>query len=128
MNEELLSDWLIDQQNLGEGGKSAFYTGRTAQAIVDVISQHGGVMTLDDLSSHDSEVITPISTDYKVKSVALDAEWICSLLTCWAGGMTPLCAQGVCLWEPPPNSQGLAALLLLNILEGFPLKGIQITK
>lgn len=40
--------------------------------------------------------------------------------------MTPLCAQGVCLWEPPSNSHGLAAMLLLNILEGFPLKGIQI--
>lgn len=83
-------------------------------------------MTVDDLSSHDSEVITPISTDYKVKSVTLDAEWICILITCRAEGMAPLCAQGVCLWEPPPNSQGLAALLLLNILEGFPLKGIQI--
>uniref|UniRef100_H3C1J4 Gamma-glutamyltransferase 5a n=1 Tax=Tetraodon nigroviridis TaxID=99883 RepID=H3C1J4_TETNG len=83
-------------KNLGEGGKSAFYKGRTAQAIVDVINQHGGVMTLDDLSSHDSEVVTPISTDYK----------------------------GVRLWEPPPNSQGLAALLLLNILESFPLKAL----
>uniref|UniRef100_A0A674NTH2 Gamma-glutamyltransferase YwrD n=1 Tax=Takifugu rubripes TaxID=31033 RepID=A0A674NTH2_TAKRU len=83
-------------KTLGEGGKSAFYKGRVAQAIVDVIRQHGGVMTLDDLSSHDSEVITPISTDYK----------------------------GVRLWEPPPNSQGLAALLLLNILESFPLKAL----
>ncbi|KAM3875891.1 glutathione hydrolase-like YwrD proenzyme [Diretmus argenteus] len=81
-------------KELGERGKPAFYQGRVAQAIIDVIGQHGGVMTLDDLSSHDSEVITPISTDYK----------------------------GVRLWEPPPNSQGLAALLLLNILENFPLK------
>ncbi|KAG7242292.1 hypothetical protein INR49_023967 [Caranx melampygus] len=83
-------------KDLGERGKPAFYQGRVAQAIIDIISQHGGVMTLDDLSSHDSEVITPISTEYK----------------------------GVHLWEPPPNSQGLAALLLLNILENFPLKAM----
>lgn len=81
-------------RELGKGGKQSFYQGRVAQAIVDVIQQNGGVMTLDDLSSHDSEVVTPISTDYK----------------------------GVCVWEPPPNSQGLAALLLLNILENLPLK------
>lgn len=81
-------------KELGEHGKPAFYQGRVAQAIVDIINQNGGVMTLDDLSSHDSEVITPISTEYK----------------------------GVRLWEPPPNSQGLTALLLLNILENFPLK------
>ncbi|XP_031715615.1 uncharacterized protein LOC116390274 [Anarrhichthys ocellatus] len=82
-------------KELGERGKPAFYQGRVAQAIVKIINQNGGVMTLDDLSSHDSEVITPISTEYK----------------------------GVRLWEPPPNSQGLTALLLLNILENFPLKG-----
>lgn len=81
-------------KELGECGKPAFYQGRIAQAIIDIIRHNGGVMTLDDLSSHDSEVITPISTEYK----------------------------GVRLWEPPPNSQGLAALLLLNILENFPLK------
>ncbi|XP_042076619.1 glutathione hydrolase-like YwrD proenzyme [Haplochromis burtoni] len=80
------------RQELGERGKPAFYQGRVAQAIVDVINQNGGVMTLGDLSSHDSEVITPISTEYK----------------------------GVRLWELPPNSQGLAALLMLNILENFP--------
>lgn len=79
-------------KELGERGKPAFYQGRVAQAIVDVINQNGGVMTLDDLSSHDSEVVTPISTEYK----------------------------GVCLWELPPNSQGLAALLTLNIMENFP--------
>lgn len=53
-------------QELGEGGKPAFYEGRVAQAIVDVTSQHGGVMTLNDLCSHESEIIRPISTDYKV--------------------------------------------------------------
>uniref|UniRef100_A0A8C5HWU8 Glutathione hydrolase-like YwrD proenzyme n=2 Tax=Gouania willdenowi TaxID=441366 RepID=A0A8C5HWU8_GOUWI len=83
-------------KELGEQGKAAFYHGRVAKAIVDVIQQNGGVMTLDDLSSHDSEVVTPISTEFK----------------------------GVRLWELPPNCQGLTALLLLNILENFPqLKG-----
>ncbi|XP_029939663.1 glutathione hydrolase-like YwrD proenzyme isoform X1 [Salarias fasciatus] len=77
---------------LGEHGKPAFYQGRVAQAIVDTISLNGGVMTLDDLRCHDSEIVTPISTDYK----------------------------GVQLWELPPNCQGLAALMLLNILEHFP--------
>ncbi|XP_005805284.1 uncharacterized protein LOC102228901 [Xiphophorus maculatus] len=79
-------------KELGEQGKPGFYQGRVAQAIVDVINQNGGVMTLEDLSSHDSEVVSPISTDYK----------------------------GVRLWELPPNGQGLVALLLLNILENFP--------
>ncbi|KAM4574778.1 glutathione hydrolase-like YwrD proenzyme [Fundulus diaphanus] len=79
-------------KELGERGKPAFYQGRVARAIVDVIGQHGGVMTLEDLSSHDSEVVSPISTEYK----------------------------GVRLWELPPNGQGLVALLLLNILENFP--------
>ncbi|CAL8268013.1 unnamed protein product [Arctogadus glacialis] len=83
-------------RELGESGKPGFYQGRVAQAVVDVIHQNGGVMTLDDLSGHDSEVVTPISTDYK----------------------------GVCLWEPPPNSQGLAALLMLNILENLPLRDL----
>lgn len=61
------------QQELGERGKPAFYQGRVGQAIVDVIGRHGGVMTLDDLSSHDSEVIVPASTEYKVRSAAIDA-------------------------------------------------------
>ena len=71
----------MHQQELGERGKPAFYQGRVARAIVDVISQHGGVMTLDDLSSHDSEVNTPISTEYKVRSAIIDTYDICTLIT-----------------------------------------------
>ncbi|KAM6962853.1 glutathione hydrolase-like YwrD proenzyme [Aplochiton taeniatus] len=81
-------------QDLGERGKTAFYKGRVAEAIVKVITEHGGVMTLEDLGSHDSEVVEPIHTDYK----------------------------GVRLWEAPPNGQGMAALLTLNILDNFPLQ------
>ncbi|KAJ0032786.1 hypothetical protein NQD34_002867 [Periophthalmus magnuspinnatus] len=81
-------------RELGERGKPAFYQGRVAKAIVDVLRENGGVMTEEDLKKHNSEVVRPISIEYK----------------------------GVTLWEPPPNGQGLAALLLLNILDNFPLK------
>lgn len=65
------------RQELGERGKPAFYQGRVAQAIVEIINRNGGVMTLDDLSSHDSEVITPISTEYKVRSANIDSHSVC---------------------------------------------------
>uniref|UniRef100_A0A3Q2Z448 Putative gamma-glutamyltransferase YwrD n=1 Tax=Hippocampus comes TaxID=109280 RepID=A0A3Q2Z448_HIPCM len=49
-------------KELGEHGKAAFYQGRVAQAIIDIIVQHGGVMTLDDLTiSHTSTSVTNIS-------------------------------------------------------------------
>ena len=44
---------------LASGGKSAFYTGRIAEAIVATLSAHGGVMTTADLASHESERVTP---------------------------------------------------------------------
>ncbi|KAM4548543.1 glutathione hydrolase-like YwrD proenzyme isoform 2-T2 [Odontesthes bonariensis] len=105
-------------KELAEHGKPGFYKGRVAQAIVDIINQNGGVMTLDDLSRHDSEVVTPISTEYKVSKQP--PYHICVSIMQSAEGMTLLYVQGVRLWELPPNSQGLAALLLLNILENFP--------
>ncbi|CDQ88563.1 unnamed protein product [Oncorhynchus mykiss] len=82
-------------QELGQHGKVGFYEGRVAKLIVDVIIRNGGVMSLDDLRNHDSEEIKPIHTDYR----------------------------GVRLWEVPPNGQGMAALMALNILENFPIKG-----
>ena len=55
-----------------------------AQAIIDVITEHGGVMTLDDLSSHDSEVVNPVSTEYKVRSASIDTYCIRKVVTCSA--------------------------------------------
>ena len=81
---------------VAEGGKDAFYRGPIAEAIVEVLHEMGGVMQLQDLYEHQSEFIEPISTDYR----------------------------GVRVWECPPNGQGLAALLALNILEGFDLSPI----
>ncbi|XP_031431429.1 glutathione hydrolase-like YwrD proenzyme isoform X2 [Clupea harengus] len=83
-------------QEISHQGKDGFYAGRIAEAIVEVIRENGGVMSLEDLRSHTSTEITPIFTDYKT----------------------------VRLWEVPPNGQGMAALIALNILENFPIKGM----
>lgn len=91
-------DWwiylLICHQELGEGGKSAFYQGRIAQAIVDVIKENGGVVTLEDLGSHDSEVMSPVSTAYKVRSATQGADCICCLGTNLAKGTYCVCPGG----------------------------------
>jgi len=80
-------------RQVAEGGKTAYYQGQIAQAVAAVVQQAGGCMTEDDLAAHTSTWEQPISTSYR--------------------GMT--------IWECPPNGQGLATLLGLNVLEGFDL-------
>ncbi len=87
---------------IAEGGPDAFYTGPITEAIATRVQSAGGRMTLEDLASHTSTWDTPISVDYR----------------------------GVQVYECPPNGQGLAALLALNILQGLagaPLHRIQST-
>lgn len=83
-------------RQVAEGGKEAFYQGEIAQKIVRAIQEAGGVMTGEDLAGHTSTWEEPISTLYR----------------------------GIRVWECPPNGQGLAALLALNVLEGFDLTGM----
>ncbi|XP_063056991.1 glutathione hydrolase-like YwrD proenzyme isoform X2 [Engraulis encrasicolus] len=83
-------------QEMAHRGKAGFYEGRVAEAVVNVIQENGGVLSLEDLKNHTSTEITPIYTDYKT----------------------------VRLWEVPPNGQGMAALIALNIVENFPIKGM----
>ncbi|MBN2549552.1 MAG: gamma-glutamyltransferase family protein [Anaerolineales bacterium] len=80
-------------QLIAEGGKTAFYQGEIAEAIASVVQAAGGCLSISDLAAHTSTWDQPISTIYR----------------------------GVRFWECPPNGQGLAALLALNILEGFDL-------
>ena len=79
-----------------EGGKAAFYQGEIAEAIARVVQQAGGCLTVDDLAAHTSTWDQPISTTYR----------------------------GLRVWECPPNGQGLAALLALNLLEGFDIASL----
>ena len=78
---------------IAEGGKAAFYQGEIAEAISEVIKEAGGCLSVDDLAVHTSTWEQPISTTYR----------------------------HVRVWECPPNGQGLATLLALNLLEGYDL-------
>ena len=80
-------------QQIASHGRDAFYKGAIAAQIVDAMKRHGGTMTSQDLSDYSSEWVEPISTAYR--------DWT--------------------VYELPPNSQGLAALEMLKIMEKFPL-------
>jgi gamma-glutamyltranspeptidase/glutathione hydrolase len=80
---------------VAEGGAAAFYQGEIAQAIAAAVQSAGGVLTTGDLAAHASTWDEPISITYR----------------------------GLRVWECPPNGQGLAALLALNVLAGFELAG-----
>ena len=79
-----------------EDGKAAFYQGEIAEAIARSVQQAGGCLSVDDLAAHTSTWEQPISTTYRNLRV----------------------------WECPPNGQGLAALLALNLLEGFDMASL----
>jgi gamma-glutamyltranspeptidase/glutathione hydrolase len=74
-------------------GEAAFYKGDIARAILKTSARLGGKMSAEDLAEFQAEWTEPVSTEYR----------------------------GWKVYELPPNSQGIAALEMLNILETFPL-------
>lgn len=81
---------------IAEGGRDAFYKGDIARRIDAYMTEHGGLLRYEDLAQHESEWVTPVSTNYR----------------------------GWDVYELPPNGQGIAALQILNILEGFDIKSM----
>jgi gamma-glutamyltranspeptidase/glutathione hydrolase len=79
---------------IGEKGCQVFYEGQICEEIVNTIQQAGGCLSMVDMANHHSTWDNPINTEY----------------------------YGLRLWECPPNGQGLAALLALNILEECDLE------
>jgi gamma-glutamyltranspeptidase / glutathione hydrolase len=78
------------------GGADAFYRGEIAVSIARSVQGAGGYLSEEDLATHESTFVEPISTDYR----------------------------GVRVYEIPPAGQGVAALEMLNILEGFDLSSL----
>jgi gamma-glutamyltranspeptidase / glutathione hydrolase len=81
---------------IAEGGRDAFYRGDIAQRIEKYMKANGGYLTAADMAAHRSEWVEPVSTNYR----------------------------GYDVWELPPNTQGIAALQMLNILESYDIKSM----
>jgi gamma-glutamyltranspeptidase / glutathione hydrolase len=80
-------------EQIAKGGRDAFYKGEIAQKIDAYMTEQGGLLRYEDLAAHHSEWVTPVSTNYR----------------------------GWDVYELPPNGQGIAALEILNILEGYDI-------
>jgi gamma-glutamyltranspeptidase / glutathione hydrolase len=83
--------WSLKQ--IAARGRKAFYEGAVAERLLARSMGLGGTLTAKDLAIFSSEWVEPISTTY----------------------------HGWTVYELPPNGQGIAALMMLNLLEGFPL-------
>jgi gamma-glutamyltranspeptidase/glutathione hydrolase len=82
-------------RTIASGGRDAFYRGPIGEKIVAAVQEQGGALTMEDLASHTSTWDEPISVEYR----------------------------GLRVWECPPNGQGIASLLALNLLRQLDLAG-----
>ncbi len=84
-------------RKIAEGGRDTFYKGDIAATIGKFIQEQGGFLSVEDLAAHKSEWVEPVSINYR----------------------------GYDVWELPPNGQGIAALQMLQILEGYDFSNIE---
>jgi gamma-glutamyltranspeptidase/glutathione hydrolase len=83
-------------EKIAAGGRDVFYKGELARAMDAYMKKNGGFLSYEDLASHTSDWVEPVSINYR----------------------------GYDVWELPPNGQGAVALQMLNILEAYDLKSM----
>ena len=83
-------------RKIAEGGRDAFYKGDIAKTVGKFIKEQGGFLSAKDFAAHKSQWVEPVSVNYR----------------------------GYDVWELPPNGQGIAALQMLQILEGYDFSKI----
>ena len=82
-------------ETIGREGRDAFYKGSLAQTMVTYLQRNGSAFTMEDFATHSSEWVEPGCASYR---------------------------DGFELCELPPNSQGFAALQMVNILKNVDLR------
>lgn len=81
-------------ERIVENGREEFYGGPTGEKMIAYLSEHGGIMTIEDLQEYDSQWRDPISVDYKdLKVISM----------------------------PPPSSGGIVLGQILKTIEPYPL-------
>lgn len=81
-------------ERIAANGRDEYYNGKTAQTMVDYLQRQGSAFTLQDFANHKSEWVDVGCVGYR---------------------------RGYELCELPPNSQGFAALQMVNILKNVDL-------
>ena len=89
----VLTDLNKTLKGISENGKSYIYEGMIPEKISGYVRKFNGWLCEEDFSLHSSSWVRPISSNYR----------------------------GYDVWECPPNSQGIAALIALNIVENIDL-------
>ena len=80
-------------KGISENGKSYIYEGMITEKISEYVRKFNGWLCEEDFSLHSSSWVRPIFSNYR----------------------------GYDVWECPPNGQGIAALIALNIVENIDL-------
>lgn len=83
-------------RRIAEEGRAGFYEGPVAEDMVSHLNALGGLHTLEDFARTEASFVEPIRTNYR----------------------------GHDIYECPPNGQGIVALIMLNILSGYDLAGL----
>ncbi|NGP53285.1 gamma-glutamyltransferase [Thioalkalivibrio sp. XN8] len=83
-------------EKIAAGGRDAFYRGEIARTIAAYMQANGGFLSYEDLATHSSDWVEPVSASYR----------------------------GYDIWQLPPNTQGIAGLQILQVLEGYDIAGM----
>ena len=84
-------------EQIADNGRGSFYEGALAERIDAFCRRVGCFLRKEDLVRHASTWVDPVSTSYR----------------------------GYDVWELPPNSQGIAVLQMLNLLEAYDLRAME---
>ena len=83
-------------RTVSDGGRHSFYEGIVSDTITEFLGKRGGMLSPEDFAHHSSTWGEPLSVDYR----------------------------GYTVYETAPNSQGLAALIALNLMEEFDIPSL----